>query len=154
MPVPIWIKKAGDLLFIASGGGTRSITGLEQTLIERVVANFESETQEQVKRQLTQEYLVDRTNDRISSIHFYRLPSEMLVQDPEFQDLLYKVKMKVDGRMQTNRVTFYEGRIFGVELRRPRKEYRDAEIEIVEVVKGDPKQTLTTAIDRAVHGKS
>lgn len=123
-------------------------------MISKVAETLAPETQELLRLQLQEEYLVDRTNDRISSIYFYRLPEALLIPDPEFQDLLYKVKMKVNGRTQNNRVTFYEGRILCVELRKPRKEYEGSDIEIIDVTKGEPKQTLTAAIDRAVHGKS
>lgn len=141
-------------LFVLTRGGGPSLTKLESEMILMVAQEFNPSIKALLQRQLKEDFIVDRTNDRISSIHFYRLPDTLLIPDPEFQDLLYKVKMKVNGRVQTNRVTFYEGRIFGVELRKPRKEYEGADIEIVEVTKGEPKQSLTAAIDRAVHGNS
>ena len=151
MRLPVWIKKNWDR---TATDRSLALTDLERSLIGKVAEKLAPESNDLLQRQLREEYLVDRSNDRISSIYFYRLPDALLIPDAEFQDLLYKVKMKVDGRAQTNRVTFYKGHIFGVELRKPRKEYRNAEIEILDVVKGEPKNTLTAVIDRAAHGKS
>ncbi len=155
MPVPVWLRKLNHRFgHILEGSGSWSVTELERSLIDQVEAKLEPSTRTLLHRQLAEEYLVDRTNDRISSIYFYRLPEALLIPDPDFQDLLFKVRMKVDGRTQTNRVTFYRGRIFGVELRKPRKDYADAEIEVLDVTRGEPKNTLTSVIDRAAHGKS
>ena len=151
MRLPVWIKKNWDR---TATDRSLALTDLERSLIGKVAEKLAPESNDLLQRQLREEYLVDRSNDRISSIYFYRLPDALLIPDAEFQDLLYKVKMKVDGRAQTNRVTFYKGHIFGVELRKPRKDYRNAKIEILDVVKGEPKNTLTAVIDRAAHGKS
>lgn len=151
MPVPVWLKKLKDRLFILEGAGSSAVTPLESDLIDEVAGRLSQDTRGLFKSQLNEDYLVDRTNDRISSIHFYRLPDELLIPDPDFQDLLFKVRMKVDGRTQTNHVTFYKGRIFSVELRKPRKTYKNAKLEFLEVVKGVPKNTFTRKIDREEH---
>lgn len=154
MQKPIWLRKLNHRFgHVLWGSGSWSTTDLERALIDRVAKELDAKNQHLLQRQLQEDYLVDRSNNRISSIYFYRLPDALLIPDAEFQDLLYKVKMKVDGRTQTNRVTFYKGHIFGVELRKSRKDYRNAEIEILEVEKGEPKNTLTSVIDRAAHGK-
>lgn len=83
---------------------------------------------------------------------FYFREKVPLIDDPGYSDKLFKVELFIEGKKHTAHVTFYKGRIFSVELKIPRKLYKDKEYRVGAVTEGRPKDTFTAVIDRAAHG--
>jgi hypothetical protein len=108
-----------------------------------------------VESQLSQPYFITfEHSGRVNTFFFepLELEPELRISDPAFADRLYKVEMFVDGRKQHAHVTFYKGRIFSIELKRPFKFYDGKNIRFGAVTLGKPKESMTGAIDRFEHG--
>lgn len=90
---------------------------------------------------------------RINPIFHYLLDPESLLEGEEYQDGLFRVEMRVEGKKQHANVVFVTGRLFSIELPKPIKFYKDKEIQLGAVKRGNNRQSVTRAIDRLEHGK-
>lgn len=94
------------------------------------------------------------SDGRINVFYFYDVKKIPLIADPEFANKLYRIELFIDGKRHVAQVTFYMGRIFSVELKIPRKSYKDKEYRVGVVTEGQPKDSFTKVIDRAAHGRA
>ncbi len=122
-------------------------------MIEAVLDVLQPAISQTTRTQLQTRFFVDRVNERIHTLHFDRREDHLTITDAGFDDALFKVSMRVNGKRQTGRVTFYEGYIFSVETPKPEKLYRDADIEILKIERASPKASLTYVVDRLEHGR-
>jgi hypothetical protein len=81
------------------------------------------------------------------------LDPDSLLEGEEYRDSLFQVEMQVDGKKQRSHVTFFQGRLFSVELPKPLKFYKDKSIVFCDVKPGKTSQSITRAIDRLEHGR-
>jgi hypothetical protein len=141
-------------LHVVSGDGSWQLLAHEKALVDAVIGTLPTNVQLLVRMQLEQDFFVERTNRRVGVIRPYNADEALRIPDPPFADCLVNVRVSVDGKPQTEHVTFYKGYIFSIELRKPSKFYEGKNIAIVDVKLGKPSQTYTTAIDRVEHGKN
>lgn len=139
-----------------TGGGDWKLRPIQQQLLGAFLSGLEPEVCALVEQQLTQPFYMQFWHGgRISPFFFkdFNLPRELRIPDPEFADRLYKIEMFVDGRKQQAHVTFYRGRIFSLEFKKPFKFYEGKDVRFGAVTLGKPKQSFTETIDRQEHGK-
>jgi hypothetical protein len=142
-----------DVLRFLCREGCWSIDKIHADIIQAVLLCFEPNLAQCVRAQLEHRYFLSwMSSGRINVFFFYRPGCLPLLPCPEFTDYLFKVQLKIDGRRYRAQVTFYEGRIFSVEFKKPRKFFLGKEYSIGEVTRGEPKDTFTRTIDRAEHG--
>jgi hypothetical protein len=91
---------------------------------------------------------------RINRIFFSRPDLLPVINDPSFADKLFRVELLIGGKKHLAHVTFYEGRIFSVELKEPRKSYKDKQFRIGVVSEGKTKDSFAEVVDRAAHGRN
>ncbi len=107
-----------------------------------------------IGEQLQRPYFISWwSKGRINVFFFYRRDRLPIISDPKFRNALFSVDLRLEGRKRKAHVTFYEGRVFSVELKLPRKVYKNKEYRIGAVTEGKPKDTFTAVIDRTAHGK-
>ncbi|WP_421700990.1 hypothetical protein [Aliiroseovarius sp.] len=151
--ITLILSEANRFLMSVSGEGGRSLKPYEAQMVWAVLEVLPAETSQLVQAQLAGRFFVDRSNPRIHSLHFDRRDARLAVADEGFDDALFKLSMRVDGKRQTGRVTYYKGYLFSVETPKPEKTYRDAEIEILSVTRASPKASLAHIVDRLEHGR-
>ena len=147
-----WLQ---DLRRYVFHGGSKKLRPIQQQLLNVFVPTLEPNIQLVVERQLKESFYMQFWHGGRISPFFFRdpkLPPELRLPDPAFADRLYKIEMFVDGRKQHAHVTFYQGRIFSLEFKKPFKFYKGKDVRFGAVTLGKPKQTLTNAIDRREHG--
>lgn len=106
------------------------------------------------RAQLEQRYFFSWMSDgRINVFFFYDEDGLPTIRDPAFEDRLYKVELFVDGRKQWANVSFFEGRVHCVELKKPRKHFKGKRYTVGAVKESEPSESFTGVIDRAIHGK-
>lgn len=149
------LRRANHLLHFLWGDGSWRLTALEQQIIDAVVEILPGSIAEVARRQLEQDFFVERIPaGRINVIRYYDFNDDSRISEPDYADKLFKVRISVDGKAQTAHVTFYKGRIFSVEFPKPRRSYTAKKVVIRDVVEGSPKESYTHVIDRAEHGIS
>ena len=133
--------------------GQWSIDRIHADIIEAVLLHLDSGDSECIRAQINHRYFFSwMSSGRINVFFFYRRDQLPLIPGLEFMDCLFKVQLKVDNRRYCAHVTFYKGRIFSVEFKKPRKFFLGKEYSIGAVTRGEPKDTFTRIIDRAEHG--
>ena len=152
------IKRALSTLFsvlhYVSGGGSWRLQTHERQLLGACADSLPEGIQSQIKKQLDAGFFIERTlGGRINVIHKNEKPESHRINDPEFDDALFKVRAEVDGKNLTANITFYKGFLFGLETKKPTKFFRNKPLIIRGVAKGKPKETYTAAIDRLEHGR-
>jgi hypothetical protein len=144
----------GQALKVVTGGGRWSLDPLQADLVDAVLSYLSPEIALCVQEQIAHHFFVSwMTSGRINVLYFYdesRLP---LIADPQFADKLFKIDLFVEGKKQTAHVTFYAGRLFSVELKKPRKFFKGKMYRIGAVTEGRQRDSFTGIIDRAAHGK-
>jgi hypothetical protein len=136
------------------GQGDWKLRPLHQQVIDKLLAYLDHGQSDKIRSQLEQKYFMQFIPEgRINTFFFNNLPDTLLISHPGFQDGLFKIEVFVDGRKQHAQITFYKGRIFSVEFKKPHKFFTGKDIEIGSVTSGQPKNTFTAAIDRAEHGR-
>jgi hypothetical protein len=91
---------------------------------------------------------------RINPIFYYALDPETLLESPEYQESLFRVEMRVDGKKLFTNIEFSRGRLYSVQLPRPILFFKDKEIILGVVTHGTLKQSYTRAIDRVEHDQN
>jgi hypothetical protein len=138
------------------GSGDRKLRAIHQQLLDVFMPTLEPDIRLLLEKQLAQPFFMQFWHGgKISPFFFehFRLPKEIRLPCPEFEDKLYKVEMFVDGRKQQANVVFVDGRIYSIEFKKPFKFYESKDIRFGAVTLGKSKQSLAVAIDRAEHGK-
>jgi hypothetical protein len=139
-----------------TGTGTLKIIPLHQQLLDAFLPALDPAMRVLLEQQLAQPFLIQFWHkDRISPFFFdnFRLPKEIRLPVPEFDDLLDKIEMFVDGRKQWSQVMFVNGRIYSISFNEPFKAYEGKDIRFGMVKLGHSKQSMAAAIDRQEHGK-
>lgn len=136
------------------GEGDWKLRPLHQQVIEALVAYLDAEKGSKIKLQLEQQYFMQFIPEgRINTFFFRKLPNHLLILDPAFQDCLFKIEVFVDGRKHYAQVTFAKGRIWSIEFKKPHKFFKGKNVRVGLVKHGKSKDTFTTVIDRAAHGR-
>ena len=149
----LWATFCDILSYLWREGDWR-LRPLHQAVINRLLTCLDSSTSSKIRSQLEQKYFMQFIPEgRINTFFFKNLSDDLLISDPAFQDCLFKVEVFADGRKQRAQVTFYKGRIFSVEFKKPHKFFVGKDIKIGSVTLGKPKDTFTAVIDRAAHGQ-
>jgi hypothetical protein len=91
---------------------------------------------------------------RINPIFHYLLEPATLLTDPFYEDGLFLIAMRVDGKKLNANVTFATGRLYSVELPKPFAFFKNKELVLGEVTRGNPRQSISRAIDRSEHGRN
>jgi hypothetical protein len=148
-------ERLNQLGLALGGEGGWSLRPHERQLIFAVIEHLDPIARERSFAQLNREIFVERSNQRISVIrpaNGNRSRDQTLrLEQAEFQDSLFKVRILVDGKKETANVTFYDGFIFSIETRQPGKSYRSKTIVVEDVEKGRTGESLARIIDRAEH---
>jgi len=138
------------------GTGDWKLRSLHRKILDALFPVLEPEIQILLEKQLAQPFFMQFWHKgRISPFFFknFRLPRDIRLPCPEFEDKLYKIEMLVDGRKQHANVVFTSGRIHRIELKHPFKFYENKDIRFGAVKVGRLRQSLAVAIDREEHGK-
>lgn len=130
----------------------RSFLSHEKKIINAVIESVSLEVREKLEKQLSGRFFIDRSNPRMNVISIGQFPDSLKINDFNFEDCLFKVKLKENGKTSFANVTFYLGYLFSVETKTPRKELIDQEINVISVAAGKPKDILSDVIDRIEHG--
>jgi hypothetical protein len=139
----------------AFGERTFKVSGLHKELIECVLLSLDVSIQTAVKQQLRQKYFFSfMTQCRVNVLYFFDADQLELIKIPQFQDARFTVELHSNDKSILGAVTFYRGRIFSVELPKPRKFFRGKDFIFGRVSEGPVKDSITNAIDRLEHGKS
>jgi hypothetical protein len=139
-------------LFLGAGSHKADLMHLD--IIEAVLSDLPVNISETVRAQLDRRYFFSwMTNGRINVFFFYDLSELPLIQDPAFDDSMFKVELFVEGRKHVAHVGFYKKRIHCVELKKPRAFFAGKRYLVGAVKEGKPKESFTNVIDRAEHGK-
>jgi hypothetical protein len=147
-------EKLNNLLCYLWGEGDWKLRDLHRQIIDKLMTQLEARVSDKIKSQLGHKYFIQFIPEgRINTFFFDKLPNDLLISDSGFQDCLFKVEVFADGRKQQAQVTFYKGRIFSMELKKPHKFFVGKDIKIGSVTLGKPKDTFTAVIDRAAHGQ-
>jgi hypothetical protein len=134
------------------GEGDWKLRPFHQQVIEAVVDYLDAEKGNKIKLQLEQQYFMQFIPEgRINTFFFRKLPDDLVIRDPAFQDCLFKVEVFADGRKHYAQVTFVKGRILSIEFKKPHKFFVGKDIQIGTVTPGQPKDSFTAVIDRAAH---
>lgn len=148
------LRRINHLLHFLSGDGSWKLRAYESDLINAVIGCLAPRIQTLVRAQLEEEFFVERMPaGRINVIRFYATDKQLTIPDPEFDNLLFNVAIEVDGRRQIAHVTFHNGYVFSIELKKPAKFYAGKMMRIAEVKQGNAGQSYTKAIDRMEHGR-
>jgi hypothetical protein len=150
------LRSLGNWTEHLTGTGTLKIIPLHQQLLDAFLSALEPDMRLLLEQQLAQPFFMQFWHKgRISPFFFdnFRLPKEMRLPLPEFDDRLYKIEMFVDGRKQWAQVMFVSGRIYSISFKQPFKAYEGKDIRFGAVKFGNSKQSTAAAIDRQEHGK-
>jgi hypothetical protein len=120
------------------------------------VANFLPPTDgEKLRAQLSQFFFQSwYSGGRINPIFHYALDPKNLLYDELYKNALFHVEMMIDGKKQRANAIFYSGRLFSIELPKPIKFYKGKTVQLGTVTRGNPRSTMTRAIDRKEHGRN
>ncbi|MGR3503201.1 hypothetical protein [Pseudaestuariivita sp.] len=135
-----------------AGAGSWSLRPHEEAFIEAVLQELSEDVANVVRRQLARKDFVERSNPRINVLSPFDLNDVEKIDSSEFDDALYNVRFRMDGKRQTAHVTFYERRLFSVETKLPGKSYIGKTISVEKVERGMARDTMTKEIDRSEHG--
>lgn len=139
-----------------TGTGGWKVTPLQQQVLDAFLSTLVPDIRALLEQQLAQPFFMQFWyKGRISPFFFdnFRLPREIRLPCPEFEDRRYKVEMFVDGRKQYAHINFTSGRIYSIEFKKPFKFYEGKEVRFGKVTVGKSNQSLAAAIDRQEHGK-
>lgn len=125
----------------------------EAVIAKSVLNSFEENVSKLVEKQLSTDFFMERIPDgRINVFRFYRFDENIRISLQEFSDLMIKISLLVDGKREVAQVSFYNGYIFSIELKHPRKFYVNKAIEIRDISTGLPEESYANEIDKAEHG--
>src|SRR5687767_12223943 len=149
----VLLRRLYDCVYFVCGEGTWRLRPHESQVIAAVIDSLPVDKREMVQRQLARSFFVVRMlRGRINTLHYYEGDASLAISDADFADCLFKVRLELNSAGQTAHVTFYEGRLFGVEFKKPGRFFARKQISIREVARGRPKDSYTRVIDRSEHG--
>lgn len=142
-----------DLLSRAIFGiSCRSFLPHEVKIIYAVADLLSLDAQTKLRAQLSSRFFIDRSNPHMNVISIGQFPETLGISGKGFRDCLFTVNNRVNGRVSKANVTFYRKFLFSVETRLPRRQLLGQEVDIISVIRGTPRETLSSAIDRSEHG--
>ena len=125
----------------------------EMIITKSVLNYFDKKISELLEKQLSSDFFMERIPDgRINVFRFYCFDENLRISLQEFSDLMIKVGLLVDGKREVAQVSFYNGYIFSIELKHPRKFYIDKVVDIKDITTGLPDESYSSEIDKAEHG--
>lgn len=151
------IRSFSHLTEYLTGTGGWKVTPLQQQLLDAFLLQMEPDIRTLVEHQLAQPFFIQFWHKgRISPFFFqnFRLPQEIRLPCPEFDDRLYKIEMFVDGRKQHAQIVFVSGRIYSIEFKKPFKFYKNKWISFGVVTIGRAEQSQTVTLDKQEHGEN
>ncbi|MEL6370286.1 MAG: hypothetical protein AAFR03_06170 [Pseudomonadota bacterium] len=150
----VLFKSINRLLHYICGDGSWRLLGHEEAMVNACIESLPDSAAQSVKRQLKSGFFVERIPDgRVNRIFPRRKDRAMAIELPGFEDCLYKVRFETDGEKMTGHVTFYDGFIYSVEFKKPKKYFKNKAINILRVSKGRSKDSVAEILDRAEHGR-
>lgn len=103
-----------------SGEGSWRLREHEKIVLNAVIDKLSESHQQLVEKQLKEKFFIERIPDgRINVFRFYRPKSYLKIEDAEYDDLLFRVHIIVNGRKQISHVVFYRGYLFSIEMKKP-----------------------------------
>lgn len=143
-----------DSVFYITGEGSWNLLKHESEVIKGVRI-FDETVNEKIKKQLNQDYFVERSSEgRINIFRFYDFDDALLIKGEKFQDFLLKVCITVNGKRNIGHLTFYKGRIFSVEFKKSKAYFNGKNLEFVNAEIGKTQDAYTRVIDRSEHGRA
>lgn len=139
-----------------TGTGGWKVRPLQQRLLDALLAALDPGVRALLEQQLAQPFFMQFWHKgRVSPFFFdnFRLPMELRLPLPDFEDRLYNVEMFIDGSRQLAQIVFVDGRIHRIEFKKAFKFYQDKDIRFGKVTVGKPGQSVAATIDRWAHGK-
>lgn len=139
-----------------TGTGDWKVRPLQRQLLAAYLLALDPSVRVLLEQQLAQPFFMQFWHKgRISPFFFknFRLPKEIWLPCPEFEDRLDKIAMFVDGDKQHAHIVFVSGRIHRIEFKKPFKFYQGKDIRFGKVTAGKPRQSTAVLIDRHEHGK-
>lgn len=136
----------------ATGEGGWSLHPHEAKMLASVLDAIPPSASKSAHNQLQTRFFVDRTNERINTLHFDHRGEKNTIVEDGFNDALFRLTIRICDRRQIARVTFYKGYIFSIETPKRGKFYQDKTFEVLQVERANPKASLTYSIDRLEHG--
>lgn len=147
------LRKLLHFITYISGEGSWKMLPHEAVIAKSVLNSFEENVSKLVEKQLSTDFFMERIPDgRINVFRFYRFDENIRISLQEFSDLMIKISLLVDGKREVAQVSFYNGYIFSIELKHPRKFYVNKAIEIRDISTGLPEESYANEIDKAEHG--
>jgi hypothetical protein len=147
------LRKLLHFITYISGEGSWNMLSHEVIITKSVLNHFDENVCRLLEKQLSTDFFMERIPDgRINILRFYSFDDELRVSLQEFNNLMIKVGLLVDGKREVAQVSFYNGYIFSIELKHPRKFYTNKKIEIKDIETGLPEESYTNEIDKAEHG--
>lgn len=151
----ILIRQLLHFITYLSGEGSWRLREHEKAVLNAAIDILSERHRQLVEQQLKEKFFIERIPDgRINVLRFYRPKPELKVEGVEFDDLLFRVHIIVNGRKQISHVVFYRGYLFSIEMKNPGKFYEGNSLAVEKVLKGKSSQSYTEAIDRLEHGKN
>jgi hypothetical protein len=152
--IHIPIKLLGDILRWLSFEGSWSLAYPTDKIANHLALSLPEIDRSRLCRQLSQFFFQSRYNKgRINPIFHYALDPKDLLDRELYHDALFQIEMLVDGKKQRANATFYSGRLHSIELPKPIAFYSHKAVQLGSVTRGDPRSTMTRAIDRLEHGR-
>lgn len=151
----ILVRQLLHFITYLSGEGSWRLREHEKIILNAVISKLSENHRKLVEQQLKEKFFIERIPDgRINVFRFYRPKPDLKIEDAEFDDLLFKVHIIINGKKQISHVVFYRGYLFSIEMKKPGKFYKGEDLAIEKVLKGKSSQSYTEAIDRLEHGKN
>jgi hypothetical protein len=147
------LRKILHFITYLSGEGSWNMLPHEVTITKSVLNHFDENVSKLLEKQLSTDFFMERIPDgRINILRFYSFDDNLRISLQEFSDLMIKVGLLVDGKREVAQVSFYNGYIFSIELKHPRKFYVAKPVEIKDIETGLREESYTNEIDKAEHG--
>lgn len=142
-----------DMLRFVSLEGKWSLDPIHLALIERVLDQLTPEDRSLVRDQLAQDFFLSWMGEgRINVLFFYDLDPDLILNSRELEDKTYQVDIIIDGKRAKGQVSFYQRRLFSVQITKPRSAYKGKEFSIGDRLTSDNVIDLPSQIDREEHG--
>ena len=145
------LRRLYELLYVLFGEGSWSFLPHEEQILMAAIESLPNNIRSRLEAQLKHDFFVERTNARINVLRFYETLDNLRVAGAEFDDKWIRVKIRLDGKLQTANVNIYKGLLFSVETKSPKIDFRNKTIDIVSVERGSLDATYTSEIDEAAH---
>ena len=149
------LSSINTTLKVALGEGSYSLDPIHLDLIRAVSETLNPSVSKLIDRQIGRANYVEwMSGGRVNRVFFTNLGENEVIGSPDFQDALFRCKVRLENRTRTCNVVFYKGRLLDVEIPLARKHWRGRAYEILSCARSDPKSSHTHAIDRLEHGRT